>query len=553
MAARNFSAQESPMGSLHSRRNVLKNGALVAGALLVPWRPRWARAQSVTFDYYISPTGSDSNPGTQAAPWAITAINTKQSVYSGKRVGLLDGTYPMYTLCNNAGGYLYPALLVNGSSDPANPTVIQAVNRGMAILDAHQTPGTTGAGYPTANSPIIGVGQGNFSSVTLGNVIIDGLVCTGSVDYCIHFFCKNSNTQTVSSGKYSGVQYGGATGIIVRNCEVYDVSNQSFGNNPNGIGFYYCTGHQVTNCRIHPMESSTAAGCQGILTFSCYQGQYTYNTIYGCGSAIEEKEGPQGGSTYAYNYLEGFDIDGLGTVRDAVGGLPGWTTTFHHNIVVSSGGDGWNTNDSTNPSQFTQESILCYNNTFYDASEWSTSGFICANWGAGDSTSPAASLTHYNNIYFTGAGGSSGSDVIFAVGPGCIALSNYNSFRPNSASTGLLFTEPAGTSVRTGYTLSAWRSSVGQDANSIAANPAFVNPTIAGSGGVPSPAGFQLAGTYGNTGASPCAGAGRVGGASSGTACNMGAWDGSVTQIGCDFGAAKSAASLPDAPVLSVS
>jgi hypothetical protein len=82
-----------------SRRDVLRAGGLIIpAALVVPaWLSRTAYA-ATTFDYYISPSGSDSNPGTSSQPWAITALNTKQSLYSGKRVGLLDGTYNVYSL-----------------------------------------------------------------------------------------------------------------------------------------------------------------------------------------------------------------------------------------------------------------------------------------------------------------------------------------------------------------------------------------------------------------------------------------------------------------------
>ena len=46
--------------------------------------------------------------------------------------------------------------------------------------------------------------------------------------------------------------------------------------------------------------------------------------------------------------------------------------------------------------------------------------------------------------------------------------------------------------------------------------------------------------------------AGRVGGTATGAICHVGAWDGTVTQIGCNF-ANGAVAVLPDAPALSVS
>jgi hypothetical protein len=54
---------------------------------------------------------------------------------------------------------------------------------------------------------------------------------------------------------------------------------------------------------------------------------------------------------------------------------------------------------------------------------------------------------------------------------------------------------------------------------------------------------------------SPAYQTGRVGGVSSGAVCNVGAWDGTVSTIGCNFSGGSSAPppSVPDAPVLTVS
>jgi hypothetical protein len=539
------SSRQLVLKSLHSRRSVIKHGAIALGALALPvWPQRAAKAQSTTFDYYISPSGSDSNPGTQAEPWAITAINTKQSMYAGKKVGLLDGTYLMYSMLNG-GSYLHAALLVNGSTDPKNPTLIQAVNPRMAILDGHQAPGTPGTGYPSGTAAIIGVGQGDTPPI-LGNVVIDGLVVTGSNTLGIHFFCKGANTITAPAGQnYSGRSYGGATGIVVRNCEVYDIYSTNFGNNPHAVGADYVTGMLVQNCKIHPMWTMSSPEVQGILTFNTNESIYEYNTIYACGSAIEEKEGPQGGTTVRYNYLEGADSN-LGTIRDMSGGILGMTTTFHHNVVV--GPTPWNNNDSTNLSEISQENLICYNNTFYyGGGNFPSFGVIWKCWGSAGPTSPLALETFYNNIYYCTGNGPTGADV--GLTAGAFSLSDYNSYRPASATTSLLYTFAEGGGSEKGYTLSGWQRATSQDAHSITVNPNFVNPKSA------NPIGYQLQGTYGNLGTSPCSGAGRVGGIPAGARCNMGAWDGSVTQIGCDFNstiAADASSANPSAPVLSI-
>ena len=105
-----------------TRRSLLKQGAYAALALrAVPSLVRTASAQTSSpsgFDYYISPSGSDNNPGTQSQPWAITAINTRGADYAGKRVGLLDGTYNVHALCQT-GTWSTVALAVNGGPSAA--------------------------------------------------------------------------------------------------------------------------------------------------------------------------------------------------------------------------------------------------------------------------------------------------------------------------------------------------------------------------------------------------------------------------------------------------
>src|ERR1700738_270524 len=102
-----------------SRRDFLRHGGVVVGTSIFAssW-PRWAAAALSGFDYYISPTGSDSNPGTSPSPWALTAINTKRALYAGKRVGVLPGTYNCLSLVGGSynGSFDTPAFSIAGGS-----------------------------------------------------------------------------------------------------------------------------------------------------------------------------------------------------------------------------------------------------------------------------------------------------------------------------------------------------------------------------------------------------------------------------------------------------
>jgi parallel beta-helix repeat protein len=55
-----------------------------------------ATASTASCDLYVSPSGSDANPGTQAAPWQ-TAQHALASVQAGQTICLRGGSYPMAT------------------------------------------------------------------------------------------------------------------------------------------------------------------------------------------------------------------------------------------------------------------------------------------------------------------------------------------------------------------------------------------------------------------------------------------------------------------------
>lgn len=102
----------------------------------------WAPAP--TFDFFISQTGSDSNPGTLAAPWAITAFNTKQATYAGKRLGVIGAHYNVNSLMSSTAGLNLNlvALGVNGGTGGAITYVASCNSAGTyqaraAVLDAH--------------------------------------------------------------------------------------------------------------------------------------------------------------------------------------------------------------------------------------------------------------------------------------------------------------------------------------------------------------------------------------------------------------------------------
>src|ERR1700687_6103493 len=89
--------------------------------------------------YYVSIAGSDSNPGTQAAPFRHLSKGAAVAQHPGDTVIVMDGTY-------DNEGVVAPNFVVNlwYSGASGQPITFQAQNRGQAILDSMNTAtGTT--------------------------------------------------------------------------------------------------------------------------------------------------------------------------------------------------------------------------------------------------------------------------------------------------------------------------------------------------------------------------------------------------------------------------
>ena len=247
-----------PSNKLSRRDLLLRSGAL-AGAITAGnlWIPRQAHAQTASFDYYIGPNGSDSNPGTQASPWAITAINSKRSMYAGKSVGLLDGVYNINAITNAEGYWSHPGLQV-ASGTAGSPTVIAAVNPRQAILDGADSSGN----IPTTESPAIGQGYGGASGTSNGYVTIDGLVVRNMYGSGIQFWYSGTQSLTYVAR---------ITGVIVKNCEVYNIRNRNTGtgNNVGAVRFQAVNAGLIQNCELHDVYggSTTEREGHGVLTF----------------------------------------------------------------------------------------------------------------------------------------------------------------------------------------------------------------------------------------------------------------------------------------------
>jgi len=429
---------------------------------------------------------------------------------AGEKIGMLAGTYLCSSLQSGsaANNYQYPSLnLPQGTS--GSPTILQSVSGpGTVILDNSTS---------TTQNPLIGQdpnGSGYFT--------IDGLTIKGNntgAKACLVSARYNNYSDTNSVA-------GTAFGITVQNCEIYNMYiTGPGGSNYSGIIMQGCQGSIIKNNYIHDItKPGDQPHCHCYEEYGCAGSQIVFNTFANNpGGGIDLKAGVSG-AEIAYNYFYNVATypasNGIGAVTGADGAegnpnTPGTAIVVHHNIFDSCGAVHAGDVNSTGA-----QDLYYYNNTIYDTRTGS-------NFVADLRETSVAKSQFYNNILVTTANSGGGSYGTLILSSGNFTNVSNNCYFLNSSSGG--WAQSASFS-----SLSAWQASPGSpDAHSIAANPIFTSTIASGSGS----AQFKLGS------GSPCLGKGTSG-------VNIGAWDGTVSQIGWS---SSGQLPTPSSPKLTVS
>ena len=493
-------------------------------------------ASPYVFQYYIAPNGDDNNNGlTPATAWSITALNSKQSTYAGKVIGIIGDVAGVQTPIQygTIGGVqstlyaLYQALptssqvlVVNGGTSGASPTVLASCNSSgvytprWAIIDASQ-PGT--GNKPTTEASLLA--QNTYFNLGLvanwGNTTIDGLTLRYFTFSALQFY-----TPTL-------VDY---TGVIIKNCEIYGGNNVSSSNNPGAIWMDGVYQAQVINNKIHDCVTTSGGefpgGMSGIITFASASGTgliAKYNTIYNCGAGIYLKDLYQYGEI-AYNYLDVSAYWG-GIINASVNMAcpgPGTTLWVHHNICV---GSIYNHPASAN--HWVAGVCQNNNNTHYGPTSIPGGTGLQA-WNFDPQSSSVGKGQFYNNLVwsdsaYSGTGGTGEGTLVVYNDYGITGSSvNYNCYGSNASGARFgSYAAPPGTAA--GSTFATWQAAA-FDPNSItiASSPFSTTPTLG------SPATFAL----NSGGAAYTAG---TGGTIAGAVNSSGSASDSSGRIGCNF------------------
>jgi hypothetical protein len=467
-------------------------------------------AGSYTFDYYISPTGSDSNPGSLASPWAITSLqdtSPNNSKMPSKQIGLLPGTYSVAAL--NSGSqpkdYAHPKLAIPSGTASA-PTVVASTKPRAAVLD--------NTGYTGVN-PVFGQNPDAIGYFVLDGVTIDDTGCAVTPVYCNYS----------GSRPYTGP--GTIPGVVIQNCDVHGLTYTGAvdGENRSLIGLQGTLGAIVRNNHLHDeVDTAQPDHGHGYLEFGCTGTQLLQNTFSNCTSGSHMKAG-SAGAVIAYNYYYNCSSSAIQGCDGAEGNpnTPDTAFEIHHNVIDTCvAPNAFDVNEGT--AAGATMAIHWYANTIYDSYGGGAGSATALGLYTNTASKYDSLMSCYNNIVALPKV-SSGYDEtgIISTSKTGPAVWDYNDyyFASYKYAWGYYYVSGAQYS-----SLAAWQAAGGLDAHSLVLDPQFASTITPGAGAHQ----FKLAS------GSPCVNAGRVGGVSTGKAVNMGAWDGTATQIGCDFG-----------------
>lgn len=521
-------------------------GAVLSGAATdaVSGSATLAGPSGATFDKYISTTGNDSNIGSLASPWSITAINTHSggaNSYAGKRLGILPGTYDVSGLMffGAAGGHSC-AVMINGGPNSSMPTYIGTCNSSgvyqanTAILDAKGASGFYG-GSNTNNSTVIGSATGNTAGPATpsnwGNWILDGIDVIGFSYWAIQVGSYDANGGLMPN-------------TVIQNCRFYDSTNANAFNVGTGGGvtggvhsgpmeLYQYNNCLVLNCWFFNNKTNTGNDRShfAAITFWGFSGLGNSiglsvklcSFVDSCGLYGITDTGATGALTVAQCYFDMTNAApahglpcGMAVMGGSAASAGSLGPSFLINNIVKGGGvfDGWNTDTS----QVWANNLTIANNT-WDLAGGAGFGAASMGYRAIEAAGHTGIFSAYNNLNYDDGATSINPYGYWATNPDIFALADYNIY----GSLGLynVYGANGGTGGPTSKTFATWKTAIGAlevHSSTNAANPFTVGGTLA----------FQYLVQPG----SPAYQTGKVGGLISGAPLNVGAWDGVVAQIG---------------------
>ncbi len=467
--------------------------------------------------YFVSKKGSDSNPGTIGSPW-LTIQHAANSVSAGATVYVFGGVYNESVNIPKSGTASAP---ITFQSYPGQTAVIDGT--GLSVN------GTQGLINIVGRRSYITINGFEIRHYTTSNEndVPTGVWITGSGTgvQILNNRVHHITTRAEANGNAFGISVYGTsktpiTQLVISGNEVYDLRT---GNSESVNVDGNVTHFKITNNLIHDNDNIgiDAIGYEGVGPVGhdeAMYGEISGNTIYNISGITNPGEG------YGYD-ADGLYCDGCAYVtfeRNVIIQTDYGIETTSENQVCQSNGTEWSGPDNTGIAA--RGKFPCYgryvtvrNNIFYNSNACGNSigGYAPATKNGGHSNGGGSSYhdvfvnnTLYNNATQPGSYSEGGSTAEFQIqnqvgsAQGDIFENNvvyagaYNtwiySFAPFSQTYPAppatlnwnLYNSAAGyvegTSIWWGdvssYTsFSNWQTSSGEDANSVNADPLFVN------------------------------------------------------------------------------
>ena len=467
--------------------------------------------------FFVSKKGSDSNPGTIGSPW-LTIQHAANSVSAGATVYVLGGVY------NESVNF--PA-----SGTVSAPITFQSYPGQTAIIDG------TGVSVNGAQGLINIVGDRSYITINGFEIrhyttdsednVPTGVWITGSGTgiQILNNRVHGITTRAEANGNAFGISVYGTsqtpiTQLVISGNEVYDLrTGESESVNVDGNVTYF----KITNNLVHDNDNIgiDAIGYEGVGPVGydeAMYGEISGNTIYNISGITNPGEG------YGYD-ADGLYCDGCAYVtieRNVIIQTDYGIETTSENQVCQANGTEWSGPNNTGTAA--RGKFPCYgryvtvrNNIFYNSNACGNSigGYAPATKNGGHSNGGGSSYhdvfvnnTLYNNATQTGNYSEGGSTAEFQIqnqvgsAQGDIYENNlvyagtfntwiysYASFLPTYPAPPAtlnwnLYNSAAGyvegTSIWWGNvssypSFSNWQTSSGEDANSVNADPLFVN------------------------------------------------------------------------------
>jgi Right handed beta helix region len=451
------------------------------------------------FDFYIATNGSDSNNGlTPATPWAITALNTKRSTYAGKIVGLLDGTYNLFSTLTDGSHTSVDtwALDVDGGTNGA-PTIIKAVNPLGATITGKS--GSTYGNASAGGTPLLGH---SGTTTHRGYVVFDGLIITGVPRLGIRVGIYGAGSQI--------------PGVVVKNCEFTDFRGTALpaGLNLECLEINNCTGAQIQNNYFHDNVGYAVGAADHLSCILVWLSDRTiieYNTSVAAG-AIYGKENGNYGTTIRYNYVDTSSFDITGCIQDFAGihtDPATFDTLVYNNVLI--GAQTINMIYTLSDAEYIASNAYVYNNTCVMVASAASRGIRFK--------ADAGKLKCYNNIIVDQA---SGDHSYIAVNVDGVSVVDYNLFYTSGSPIWSTYASKTATSRDNTSSFTTYKATVSGDSHGISGS----DPLFVGTG--------TLADRYQLQSGSPARNAGKTGGVVGGSTVHIGAWDGIAARIGYD-------------------